>query len=98
MADVFIEDYSDDDEESDLSDFVDDDDDDDDDAYIDSYDDWNDASVASHGLTGEQTMAAHPNKQVRQFESPQLAPNSVLAKTVELRHTIYPYLFLVFIS
>ena len=57
MADVFADDYSDDDE-SELSDF-------DDDTYIDSYDDWNDASVASHGLTGEQTMAAHPNKQVR---------------------------------
>ena len=49
------EDY---DEESDFSDFYDDDD-----AYIDSYDDWNE-SVASHGMTGEQTSAAHPNKQV----------------------------------
>jgi hypothetical protein len=58
LADVFIDDYSDDDE-SELSDFVDDDD-----VYIDSYDDWNAASVASHGLTGEQTRAAHPNKQV----------------------------------
>ena len=59
LADVFIEDFSesDDEEESDFSDF-------DDESYVDSYEDWNDRSVASHGVTGEQGMSSHPNRQV----------------------------------
>ncbi len=55
-----------------IRDFTDDDDDDDDESdfsddemYIDDYDDWNDCSVASHGVTGEQGMASHPNRQVK---------------------------------
>ena len=60
LADHFIHDFleSDDEEESDFSDF-------DDETYVDSYEDWNDRSVASHGVTGEQGMSSHPNRQVR---------------------------------
>ena len=50
------DDDNDDDDESDFSD---------DEMYIDDYDDWNDCSVASHGVTGEQGMASHPNRQVK---------------------------------
>ena len=58
-AEQFIEDFSDDDDDDDESDFSDDE------MYIDDYDDWNDCSVASHGVTGEQGMASHPNRQVK---------------------------------
>ena len=58
LVDTFVNDYSDSEEESDFSDF------DDDEMYIDDYDDWNDRSVASHGLTGEQSNSSHPNRQV----------------------------------
>jgi hypothetical protein len=58
LVNTFVNDYSDSEEESDFSDF------DDDEMYIDDYDDWNDRSVASHGLTGEQSNSSHPNRQV----------------------------------
>ena len=58
-AEQFIEEFSDDDDDDDESDFSDDE------MYIDDYDDWNDCSVASHGVTGEQGMASHPNRQVK---------------------------------
>ena len=64
-----VEDLSEGDDESDFSDFFDDDDD----AYIDSYDDWNE-SVASHGMTGEQTNASHPNKQVLSLKKSHFEP------------------------
>jgi hypothetical protein len=62
LADVFIDDFSssDGEEESDFSDF-------DDETYVDNYEDWNDRSVASHGVTGEQGMSSHPNRQVSHF-------------------------------
>jgi hypothetical protein len=47
-----------DDTESDFDDFADDDD-------IYGYDDWEDERpFGCHGMTGEQSTAAHPNKQV----------------------------------
>ncbi len=58
LTEEFIGDFTDDDDdESDFSE---------DEMYIDDYDDWNDCSVASHGVTGEQGMASHPNRQVKQ--------------------------------
>ena len=63
LAETFVEEYSDSEgEESDFSDFEDDE------MYIDDYDDWNDRSVASNGLTGEQSMSSHPNRQVLKNE------------------------------